>query len=273
MSAVSCRVGALTVLSLRDGAVAATPAQFFPAVSPAAWTADETAYLRADGRFAMNLGCFLVHEGESWTLVDTGNGTRPGSYGGKLLNELQAEGVAPEQIACVIITHLHADHAGGNTVDRDGAAVPLFPNARHVVQRRDWEARAEHARDFPDLDRCLDPIAEAGLLELIDGDAAVTAAISVLLTPGHTPGHQCVLLASGDEKAMIIGDLAHTPVQLNHPDWPLAAELEPAQAARSRAAVFDRVEGEGLLLCAGHFPHPSMGNVIRVAGRRRWQSL
>ncbi len=272
MPAVSCRVGALTVLSLSDGAVAATPAQFFPAVPTTAWSTEDTAYVRADGRFAMNLGCFLVREGESWALVDTGNGTRPGSYGGKLLSGLQAVGVVPEQIERVIITHLHADHAGGNTIDRGASAVPMFPNAGHFLQRQEWEARAELAQGFPDLDRCIDPIAEAGLLELVDGDAAITAGISTLLTPGHTPGHQCVLLSSGDEKAVIIGDLAHTPAQLNHPDWPLGAEMNPTQAASSRAAIFDRVEREGLLLCAGHFPYPSMGSVIRVESRRRWQS-
>lgn len=272
MPPVSCRVGALTLISLSDGGVAATPAQFFPTVPPETWTAEERAYLRADGRFAMNLGCFLVREGERWALVDAGNGTRPGSWGGKLLSALQEIDVTPAQIERVIITHLHADHAGGTTVDRDGVAVPVFPRAKHYLQRRDWQARADLSSDFLELDRCLDPLADAGQLELLDGDATLTAAISVLLTPGHTPGHQCVLLSSGEEQALVIGDLAHTPVQLNHPDWRLTAEPDPEQAAASRAAIFDRVEREGLLLCAGHFPFPSMGNVVRVLGRRYWQS-
>src|SRR5216684_4365327 len=98
------RVGALTIFSLSDGTLSAPLSGFFPAISPSD-CADEAALLNADGNFGMNLGCFLIREGESWTLVDTGDGTRPGTFGGKLLARLRSVPVAPEQITRVILTH------------------------------------------------------------------------------------------------------------------------------------------------------------------------
>jgi glyoxylase-like metal-dependent hydrolase (beta-lactamase superfamily II) len=266
------RLGSLTVVSLSDGALAAPAAGFFPAVPATAWV-EEAAFLNADGVFGMNIGCFLIREGESWTLVDTGDGTRPGSCGGKLLAGLRAAHVSPDDITRVIFTHLHGDHIGGTTADCEGQAQLVFPHARHIVQRQDWEALPQLAASAPQLRRCVDPVMEAGLLERIDGDVALTPSISLLLTPGHTPGHQCVLLSSHGEQAVIIGDLAHTPMQLNHPDWQPGTEFDPEQAVRSRAALFDRIQQEGLTLCAGHFPYPSIGTVVRVAQRRRWISL
>lgn len=272
MIPTSIQVGALTVAALADGRLAAPAASFFPDAPASAWQ-DEAAYLNANGLFAMNIGCFLVREAGQWSLVDTGDGTRAGSYGGRLREQLALAGVAPEEIVRVILTHLHGDHIGGATEDRDGEPAMLFPRARHVLQRREWEARAELAAGTPHLYRCLDPVAQAGLLELVDGDVALSAGISTLLTPGHTPGHQCVLLASQGEQAVIVGDLTHSPMQLNHADWRLPAEWDAEASASSRAAVFDRAEREGLLLCAGHYPYPSMGHVLRAEQRRRWHSI
>jgi glyoxylase-like metal-dependent hydrolase (beta-lactamase superfamily II) len=142
-----------------------------------------------------------------------------------------------------------------------------------VLQRREWQAVPLLEPGFPNLHRCLDPIVEAGLLDLVDGDVSLSACIRTLLTPGHTPGHQCVLLDSAGEQAVIIGDLMHSPMQLNHPEWQLPGEWDPPAGARERAALVDRVEQEGLTLCAGHFPYPSIGKVLRAGRRRQWQPL
>jgi glyoxylase-like metal-dependent hydrolase (beta-lactamase superfamily II) len=264
------QVGELTVISLSDGAISPLPVDLFPSLLPADW-ADEAGFLDAGGRFNMNFGCFLIREGERWTLVDTGYGWLADGFGGELLPRLQAV-VAPEQIDRVILTHLHADHIGGTTLEVDRGSRPAFANARYIFQRRDWEAAPRLATGFPQLWRCVEPIVAAGLLDLVDGDASLTPGISLLLTPGHTPGHQCVLLASQGEKAVITGDLTHTPMQLNHPEWRPGPDLDADLAVQSRAALFDRIEQEGLTLCAGHYPYPSMGTVLRVENRRVWRS-
>lgn len=270
MTPAVLRLGELTIVSVSDGAISPLPVHLFPSLLPSEWT-DETEFLDADGRFSMNFGCFLIREDERWTLVDTGYGWLADGFGGELLPRLRAV-VAPEQIERVILTHLHADHIGGTVAqEQDGPRV-VFPKARHIVQRREWEAAPLLSAGFPQLHRCVDPIADAGLLDLVDGDVSLTGGISLLLTPGHTPGHQCVLLASQGEKAVITGDLTHTPMQLNHPEWRAGPDLDAEQGVVSRAALFDRIEREGLTLCAGHYPFPSIGAVMRVKSRRVWQS-
>src|SRR5579883_378785 len=270
MPAPALRIGSVTIIPLSDGAGSVGPERFFNPPHPEGW-GGYSARLDEHGNFPLNFGCFLLREGETLTLVDTGLGAGPQRpNAGRLLDELGKAGVTPEQIERVILTHLHFDHIGWNTVERDGARVPVFVNARHVVQQCEWDALPRLIEASSVVKHAMEPVAAAGLLELVDGDVALTSAISTLLAPGHTPGHQAVLVRSGGEGALIIGDLAHWEAQLEHTDWHPGADMDPEQAARSRAAVFDRIEREGLTMGAGHFPYPSLGTIVRVEGRRCW---
>src|SRR5262245_16518731 len=127
------KIDAISVISLSDGIVPFAPATLLPALGAEQW-APYGEYLDADGMLQTNIGSFLIREGETWTLVDTGYGTRPGSLGGGLLAELARAEVRPDEIGRVIITHMHADHLAGSTVDLDGRPVPTFKNARYVLQ-------------------------------------------------------------------------------------------------------------------------------------------
>jgi glyoxylase-like metal-dependent hydrolase (beta-lactamase superfamily II) len=267
-------VGSITIISLSDGSGSRSPADFMPSVPAEKWK-PLGEYLDANGHLQTNYGSFLIREGDTWTLVDTGFGNRPGSRGGALLGELEKADVSPAAISRVILTHLHGDHLGGNTMDIDGVPVPVFKNARHVVQRADWSyfQQDEIKQDLPLIGLCADPIEEAGLLDLIDGAQPISAGISTLLTPGHTPGHQSILISSGGEKAIILGDVSHTPVQLLHPDWSPMFDIDPDLSSRTRREVFDRIEQEGLTIAAGHYPYPGLGGIVRVEGKRRWQPL
>ncbi|HZO25722.1 MAG TPA: MBL fold metallo-hydrolase [Chloroflexota bacterium] len=267
-------VGTITIIPLSDGAGAASPTDMMPSVPAENWKA-VSEYLDADGMIRVNFGSFLIREGDTWTLVDTGFGNRPDSRGGALFGELQKAEVRPDQISRVILTHLHGDHLGGNTVDVDGQPVPTFKNARYVVQRADWGhfQQPQVKQGNPGVALCADPIEAAGLLDLIDGSRSISAGISTILTPGHTPGHQSILVSSGDEKAIILGDVSHTPVQILHPDWSPGFDVDPSEASRTRRAVFDRIEREGLRIAAGHYPYPGLGGIVRVEGKRRWQPL
>ncbi len=268
------KVGSITIVALSDGSGTRSPADLMPSVPAEAWE-PLGEYLDAHGHLQTNYGSYLIHEGETWTLVDTGFGNRPGSRGGALLSELEKAEVTPDAIGRVLLTHLHGDHLGGNTVDVDGAPVPAFKNARYVVQRTDWAyfQQPQVKEGLPSIALCADPIETAGLLDLLDGGQSISAGISTLLTPGHTPGHQSILIASGGEKAIILGDVSHTPVQLLHPDWSPMFDVDPVESARTRSAVFDRIEQEGLTIAAGHYPYPGLGGIVRVEGKRRWQPL
>ena len=267
-------VGAISIVPLSDGSGNPAPTDVMPTVPAEAWSAYRE-YLDDDGNLPLNLGSYLIREDGVWTLIDTGYGTWPDTGGGALLNELAKAQVHPDEIRRVILTHLHGDHFGGSTIDADGVPVPTFKNARYVVQRADWAhfQQPEIKDAVPLVGRCADPIEAAGLLDLLDGGQSISAGISTILTPGHTPGHQSVLIASGGEKAIVLGDVSHTPVQIAEPDWSPHFDLDAEQSSKTRRAVFDRIEEEGLTIAAGHYPFPGLGGIVRVEGKRRWRAL
>jgi glyoxylase-like metal-dependent hydrolase (beta-lactamase superfamily II) len=273
MLAPTLKVGSISIIAISDGRSSSSPANDLPSVSAEQWEPLQE-YLNPDLTIPYNLGSFLIREGETWTLVDTGYGELPNTPGGELLSQLAQVSLHPDQITRVIVTHLHGDHVGGCTTNLDEAPTPVFKNARHIVQRLDWTVfHGPDLNDRPSVALCADPIEAAGLLDLIDGSQSLSAGISTLLTPGHTPGHQSILIASGDEKAIILGDVTHTPAQIIHPEWSPIFDLDPDKAATTRGALFDRIEQEGLTIAAGHYPHPCFGNIIRVEGKRRWHPL
>jgi glyoxylase-like metal-dependent hydrolase (beta-lactamase superfamily II) len=274
MPAPMLKVGSITIVPLSDGTSTAVAAEIFPNVPADQWESVRE-FLGPGGTFTVNYGSFLIREGDTWTLVDTGFGNRPGTAGGGLLGELDKAKVRPDEITRVVITHLHGDHIGGNTFDRDGKPDLVFKNARHVVQRRDWDffVQPDMMATRPVLGLCATPLEAAGALDLIDGDESISQGISAVLTPGHTPGHQSILITSGEEKAIIVGDASHTPLQLIHPDWSPPYDVDPIASAQTRVALFDRIEQQGLKVAAGHYPYPSIGGIVRVEGKRTWQPM
>ena len=179
----------------------------------------------------------------------------------------------PADIDLVVFTHLHLDHIGWNTVDKNGTPVPLFPNARHIVQRVEWDywtqvdtneraaVRFSGVLDQTLFKAVFEPIVTAGLLDIVEGgEHAVTREVLTVPTPGHTPGHVAVVVASGGKRADILGDAAHTPVQLSETDWSILADVDPEWARRTRHTLFDRIEAERALIARVHFPFPGLGH-------------
>jgi glyoxylase-like metal-dependent hydrolase (beta-lactamase superfamily II) len=143
------------------------------------------------------------------------------------------------------------------------------------MSAQDWEAchRLEVRERFPNAPTCVWPLEELGLLELMQGEHALTSELTALPTPGHTPGHMSILISSQGERALILGDAVHHPAQLQEPDWVSRADMDPDQARVTRRALLDRLESEETLIAAGHFPAPGFGNLVRLNGRRYWQPL
>jgi glyoxylase-like metal-dependent hydrolase (beta-lactamase superfamily II) len=276
----SIRVGDVDLFALCDADIEDTdPIEAaFPMVPAEAWDELRAAYpetVAPSGRWRLHVHCYVLRSAAWTVLVDTGIGpeTAPAfawsATAGRLRHELAMVGVDPAEVGYVMITHVHDDHIGWNVAP--GTTDPMFPNAEYVVNRADWEA----LRDSPDeanraiFEAVLAPLEPSGLLRLSEGEMRINQELVVLHAPGHTPGHQVVLLDSHDERAIIVGDTANHPCQVAQPTWSGASDADPEGAARTRAELLERIEREGRLVATAHFPEP-FGHVETEDGTRSW---
>jgi glyoxylase-like metal-dependent hydrolase (beta-lactamase superfamily II) len=181
------------------------------------------------------------------------------------LEDLEKAGFAPTAIDTVICTHLHIDHVGWNTRLVDGRWRPTFPNARYLLARPEWEhwSADPHPMNQTVLADSVRPIFDAGLVDLVETDHAVNAAISLEPTPGHTPGHVSVHVRSRGEEAVITGDLVHHPAQFARPHWGAAPDWDRALADRTRRAFMERYADTPVLVIGTHFAGPTAGRLVR----------
>jgi glyoxylase-like metal-dependent hydrolase (beta-lactamase superfamily II) len=272
------RVGEARITSVTDGHIHFQLSDFFPSIDPSEWTPYRD-QLTDEGLIRMNVGSFVVTLGGHTCLIDTGlgEGDHPfdNSEWGLLAADMADKGIAREDVDTVVISHLHRDHVGWNTVSSDGDLVPYFPNARYLVPKADWDTFTRRAgmSMFAYIREKVMSLMDVGVLELIDGEQAIADHLTALPTPGHTPGHTSVLITSSGESAVVLGDAAHVPVQAHHTDWSPRADTNPKLSRASRAGLFDRMEEEHSLVVSGHFPTPGFGRLVRVEGRRYWQAL
>jgi glyoxylase-like metal-dependent hydrolase (beta-lactamase superfamily II) len=227
----------------------------------------------------IEIGCYLVRSQGRTILIDTGYGEGPiasiGGLRGQLMADLASKKVRPDEVDRVFLSHLHSDHVGWNTTVREGQAIPTFPNARYMVHQADWDAFRKpeiQARfSFPYMDRCVESLDRLGVLDVIVEDRNLTGEVRVLHTPGHTPGHMSVLVASQGHRALIQGDVLVHPAQVTEPDWNCHFDMDWEAATQTRKRLLDLVEAERTAVVSCHFPLPGFGQVIRVEGRRYWQ--
>ena len=260
------RVGDMEVIAVRDGWFTA-PDDYFGADADLGTHAE---LLNDDGKMVLPIGCFVVRTGDRTVLLDAGLGVLENELfkGGTLLDELAAAGVAPSEIDTVVCSHLHIDHCGW-VVDKQLA--PVFPNATVRVGSADW-------RDFVEGDGLMRGFVRAGLqamaadgrVETFDGDTTLAPGVDAVSAPGHTHGHVCIVLSSGDERALLLGDAITCPVQLDETAWGSMSDVDPALAARTREALWRELEGEGTVGVGAHFPGLEFGRVLSARGRRWW---
>jgi glyoxylase-like metal-dependent hydrolase (beta-lactamase superfamily II) len=184
------------------------------------------------------------------------------------LADLRAAGFPPEDISGVLCTHLHFDHVGWNTMLVDGKWVPTFPQARYYFGRKEW-AHWKHLRDtggyhhMDHLADSIDPVMDAGLVDFIDPDFQLTDEVSLIPTPGHTPGHVSVLVRSKGEQAVITGDMMHHPIQLAVPAQEGRFDMDKPAAAQTRVEFVNRFSDTPTLVIGSHFSDPSAGHIVR----------
>jgi len=213
------RVGNVEIMALSDGKLEFDLCNFFPTIPEDNWTPYE-AHLH-DHKVRFNLGSYLIRADSRTILIDTGLGPRPADTPdvpwGELLRDFEANGVRTDEVDMVVMTHLHRDHVGWNLMADGGKYRPTFPKARYWMSETDWQAC--HQPDvqptrFPNAPTCVWPLERLNLIEFMRPEQSITRDLTAVPTPGHTPGHMSILITSGGERALVLGDAAHSPVQL-----------------------------------------------------------
>jgi len=224
--------------------------------------------------------CLVINTGQHQVLVDTGAGSLEPTTG-KLIPNLHAEGIAPEDIDTVILTHGHPDHIGGN-IDSEGK--PAFPNARYIMWKDEWDfwtsepnlaelSIDEHIKEvlITVARNNLPPIQDQ--LDFVDHETEIVPGIRAVAAHGHTPGHMVVAVAPDSEQLLYISDAVLHEIHLEQPDWYAAVDLAPEQVVTTRRRLLDRAATEKALVLAFHLPFPGLGYVIQKGEGWWWQPI
>jgi glyoxylase-like metal-dependent hydrolase (beta-lactamase superfamily II) len=278
MGGNSIRIGNVEIIALADVSGLRAPLRaMFPDTDQAAW-APYAEYLLGEGDFPLCVTCYLVRSSGKTLLIDTGIGAKDRLFfpNGRLPEALVEAGVRPDEIDIVANTHMHIDHVGWHTTLVGEAYLPTFPNSKIVFNEQEWEhftnPDVANARGNEHIVDSVLPLRDVADIELVDGEHKLTDEITLLPSPGHTPGHQCFAVRSNDEAAIIWGDICHHPAQVTEL-WSPVFDMNPALARETRDRVLQRIEDEDMRLAAGHFPFPGFGNITRVDGKRYWRAL
>jgi glyoxylase-like metal-dependent hydrolase (beta-lactamase superfamily II) len=260
------KIGGLTVHAIQAGGQKLDGGAMFGVVPKPLWEKR----IPADERNRIQLGmrCLLIEHHSGLVLIDTGAGNKEnakfkdiygieneGADGATMLEDgLREIGVTPADIAIVINTHLHFDHAGGNTRTRsDGELEITFPNATYIVRRGEYDY-ALHPNERTGasyFDRNYTPLEAADKLELVTREKEIVKGIRVVPTPGHTPFHQSILIESGGERAFYLGDLVPTHAHLPLP-WIMGYDVEPLVTLETKRRILKQALDEKWLLIFEH---------------------
>ena len=213
-------------------------------------------------RVPVATNCLLVQGPQGTSLVEGGIGEKYSDkerdiFGiddlGRLRRGMQAAGVEPEEVDHVFLTHLHFDHCGAVTTYDGSSLRPTFPRATHFVQRDEYERLLQPDPRSRQSYRSenLEAVREAGLLELVDGDAEPVPGFELRLTPGHTPGHQVVLVNSSDGTAAFMGDLVPYPTHFKT-NWIAGTDLEPLVSMQTKEEFLAEVREKGYIVVLYH---------------------
>jgi len=276
------RLGDFDVSGLRDGFFYLDGGAMFGVVPKTLW--EKKCPADAQNRIRLALNSILIKTPAGLVLVETGIGSKldkklrnmycveqdPG-----LLGSLARLGLRAEEIDFVINTHLHFDHCGGNTYRNEkGEVVPAFPRARYIIQKGEWDwATNPHEREKGSyLAENFRPLADHGLLQLVDGDSQVTEGVEVMLAPGHTARHQCVKVRCGGKILVYLGDLVPTSAHIGLA-YGMSYDLDPLENLESKRKLYEQAIAEDWILAFVHDPMHYFGKVRRANRKFEFQPL
>lgn len=265
------RFGDIELYIVSDGTYWEDGGGLFGLVPKVLW--EQIALPDERNRLCFEMRSLLVVTDIERILVDTGYGDKLSAKARghirlagerRLLESLGKLGVGPADIDLVINTHLHGDHCGGNTMyGESGDVVPSFPRATYCVQRLELadamypneRTRATYRKEN------FEPLAQSGQLRLLSGDTRLTDQIRVVVTPGHTRAHQCVVVESRGLIAMFLGDLASWPIHMERLAWVPAYDVEPLVSIETKRNLAQWAIENQVLLIFEHHPEIVAGHL------------
>ena len=275
-------IGSLELVCLTDG-----DTTLFPAVPMFQGASEDD--LRAAGiiggptPYTVGFNSLIVRSEGKLILVDTGWGDKPSKpfpEAGELMENFRAAGLRPEEVDIVINTHGHPDHVGWNTRVVDGQIVPTFPNATYYITKSDYDywTNGDQIKQWDEgwIQHNLDSLkvlAEMGRVEFADGERPITSEVRMMPSPGHTVGHASVLVSSGGQTAVFLGDITHHPAHLTHPEWVTAYDIMPQMQRESREKLFKLAYEQQALLIQVHNAWPGIaGRLLDRNGQMIYQA-
>lgn len=272
-------IGRFEIDLLSDGSFALDGGAMFGTVPKTLWCRHHPADDK--NRIPLALGCLLIRTPAGRRiLVDTGLSAKYDQNAKfrdiykvertvSLMSSLRSMGLEPGNIDIVINTHLHFDHAGGNTeLDASGKPAPAFPKARYLIQTEEWQdALHPHERNRASyMEENFAPLEHAGLLQMVSGDYEVEPGIKVIRSGGHTRGHQCVLIESAGQSALFLGDLVPTRTHVPLP-YVMGYDLYPMDTLEAKRSLFTQAAEKDWTLLFQHDIQRRSAKVENVDGR------
>jgi glyoxylase-like metal-dependent hydrolase (beta-lactamase superfamily II) len=273
------KVGDIRITFLPDGRLHARPLAQYGGSTPELWQRHDR-YLDDDGWLVMSLGSMLVESADHKVLVDLAWGPRSmdiaeltaGAHegdmiGGQLLASLDTMGLTAGHIDTVVYSHLHPDHVGW-VCDHDGNAT--FPNATHWVGEAEWDywRTGPEAGTGPAPNEAQFAAMEQRLSLAADGQSPIPG-VNFMLTPGHTPGHCSLVISSGPERAVVLGDAIHCPIEISAPEVEFVFDVDPVLARRTKQRIERELEAPGTIAAGGHFPDLIFGRLMSDTAPRK----
>ena len=277
------KIGDINITGLSDGPNVIDPTILFPETPLEAWEPyyDIFPEFFHGKHFKVNLGTFVISNNDSSIVVDTGLGPHGDMFGtsvpGQLIQDFKNNNISFDSIDKVFLTHLHGDHYGWNYREDLDDRPPTFPNAKYMVNRLDWDhwLSEKMLSDDPNdsLRRSVLPLLDDGLLDLMEGDTNLTKGVQAIHTPGHTPGHMSLLISSGNERAMLLGDVVGSPMQITESNYPYMPDSDPELGRKTRHELINKVHDEKLIAIGSHLSYPGWGTIITWKGKKFFTGL